>query len=127
MVPKNFGKIINLWLPVFVWAAVIFYFSSQPQKHASDFFLLDFLIKKAAHVGEYAVLFTLIYRATNKHIPLTFVLTILYAASDEFHQTFVPGRTPKLYDIFGFDITGANIACYALWKLSQRVKKKQKK
>lgn len=127
MVSKDFGKILSLWLPVVIWAAVIFYFSSQPQKHASEFFWADFIIKKAAHVGEYAVLFALIYRATNKKIPLSFILTILYAATDELHQAFVPGRTPQLYDIFGFDITGANIASYALWKLSQRAKNKQKK
>ncbi len=126
MVSENFRKTLNLWLPVLVWASVIFYFSSQPQKHVSEFFLADFLVKKAAHVGEFAILFVLIYRATGKKIPLSFLLTILYAASDEFHQTFVPGRTPKLYDIIGFDITGANIASYALWKLSQRAKTKQK-
>lgn len=126
MVSKDFRKNLSLWFPVLVWASVIFYFSSQPQKNISQFFLTDFLVKKAAHVLEYAILFVLIYRATGKKIPLSFVLTILYAASDELHQTFVPGRTPKLYDIFGFDITGANIASYALWKLSQRAKAKQK-
>lgn len=119
---STFGR----WLPVFLWAAIIFSLSSLPQTKVSEFFLTDFIVKKTAHITEYAILYFLLYRATKKRLFLSLVLAILYAASDEFHQRFSPGRTPRLYDVFGFDLTGANIAGYILWKLSQTQKKKPK-
>lgn len=50
---------------------------------------------------------------------------MLYAVSDEIHQKFVPGRTSSIYDL-GFDISGANIAGYILWKSGLFPKKKRK-
>lgn len=118
---------VSRWLPVVLWASVIFTFSSLPQTKTSEFFLVDFLIKKTAHLSEYAILYTLIFRATTGNWKLSYVLAIIYAATDEFHQSFTPGRTPRVYDVIGFDFTGMNIAAFTLWKLKPNLKKKQKK
>lgn len=115
------------WLPVFLWASVIFFFSSLPQQKVGETFISDFIIKKIAHISEYAILFALTFRATGKKFIQTFVFVIFYAILDEIHQGFVPGRTPKIYDVLGFDLTGANIAAFMLWKLQQARPNKQKK
>jgi len=109
---------MSRWLPVILWAVVIFIFSSIPQIVVSQFFIWDFIAKKTAHVTEYAILFALVFRATNGNWILSFLLTMLYATTDEFHQGFVSGRTATFYDL-GFDLTGANIASYTIWKLRQ--------
>ena len=108
-------KLLILWLPAILWAAVIFIFSSMPQISVSQFFLWDFILKKVAHISEYAILFFLLFRATQKNYILSFALTIIYALSDELHQSFVQGRTAAFYDL-GFDLTGANICAYTIWK-----------
>lgn len=117
---------LGKWLPVFLWAAVIFAFSSITQIKVSEFFIWDFIAKKIAHISEYSILFVLIFRATGGNYLTSFILTMLYAASDEFHQSFVPGRTATFYDL-GFDLTGANIASYTIWKLRQLHLPKPKK
>lgn len=122
----NKNSVLTKWLPVFLWATVIFSFSSVPQIKVTDFFLWDFIFKKTAHVLEYAVLFVLLYRATNKKWFWSFAITLLYAVSDEYHQSFVVGRSSTFYDL-GFDLSGANIASYIIWKLKQIRPEKPKK
>lgn len=112
----NAKSAASKWLPAVLWAAVIFILSSIPQISVSEFFLWDFVLKKIAHVTEYAVLFFLLFRATQKNYILSFALTLVYAVSDEYHQSLVPGRTAALYDL-GFDLSGANICAYIIWKL----------
>ena len=72
----------------------------------------DFLMKKIAHLIEYGLLFFSIQRAHNWGKPfevrdyrLTFVWVILYALSDEYHQSFTPGRKPNIVDV-GYDTLG---------------------
>lgn len=67
---------------------------------------LEFFIRKAAHFLTYFVLGFLLYRALSYHFlnnRLTFMsswfLTILYAISDEVHQSFTPNRTPHVEDV----------------------------
>jgi len=68
----------------------------------------------------YAVLFLLWWRALNKplrflpSLALAWVLTVLYAMSDEFHQTFVPGRNGNALDVL-IDASAAALAALALW------------
>ena len=77
----------------------------------------DFIFKKSAHVTEYAILFWLLFRAMsddNKDVTKSmfikvFILTVLYAFSDEWHQTFVAGREGTLRDV-GFDTIGTLIS-----------------
>ena len=109
---------LSKWLPVLLWAALIFIFSSQEQVVASNFFAFDFIFKKTAHILEYSILFILISRATGNNLKAAFLLSMIYAISDELHQLFVPGRVASILDL-GFDLTGVNIAAYLVWKLNQ--------
>ena len=95
---------IRLWLPVLIWMVVIFAFSSMPINHAKQFSWTDFIIKKTAHVTEYAILFWLTYRA-NKSFKYSLIICLLFALSDEWHQTITPGREGTLRDV-GFDSLG---------------------
>ena len=75
------------------WAAVIFAFSSVPSL-GPDLGTWDLLLRKAAHLVEYAILGALLARATRS--PLVAVaLAGLYAVSDEVHQTFVEGGSAR--------------------------------
>ncbi|MEK7091259.1 MAG: VanZ family protein [Patescibacteria group bacterium] len=104
---------IKYWLPTLIWAILIFSFSSQPTLSTSQVYWQDFVIKKSAHLFVYAVLSILIYRSlkltTHYSRPylllFTLTITILYAVTDEFHQTFTLGRGPTLRDVF-IDIFG---------------------
>lgn len=94
----------KLWLPVLVWAGVIFWFSGLAINKPAPFNWIDFVVKKTAHVTEYAILFWLVWRA-GKSLKLSLAITILYALTDEWHQTFIPGREGTLRDV-GFDTIG---------------------
>lgn len=123
---SNKSNVVILWLPVILWAALIFSFSTIKQAKVSDFFFWDYIVKKTAHVTEYAIFYALIFRATKKNWIAAYLLVLLYSASDEFHQHFVIGRTATPLDL-GFDLSGANISAYVLWKLKQfRLKKARK-
>lgn len=103
-------------VPLVLWLGLIFFLSNQPT-------LLDVeeelgsvgerIFYKSAHVLAYAVLAWLWWRALSPGRQLTpaslwaaFVLTTLYGVSDEFHQSFVPGRHARLADVF-FDASGS--------------------
>jgi VanZ family protein len=116
-------KKIVYWLPTLIWMIVIFGFSSQPSLHASAFDLLDFLIKKTAHFMEYLILATLMFFSLKKTVPkptpslfwFTLVISIIYAAGDEIHQLFVPGREGRLRDVL-IDSSGIVTALYLIKK-----------
>src|SRR3989338_4518983 len=101
------------WWPVLVWCGLIFIVSAMPINKSQEFSWLDFIFKKTAHVTEYAILFWLVFRAASdrgrlyskKIFVWSFVFSVLYAFSDEWHQTFVPGREGTLRDV-GFDTLG---------------------
>lgn len=117
---------ITNWLPPLIWAAFIFALSSIEQVKVSEFFFWDFLAKKGAHFSEYAILYFLIFRANGKNYIASFILTMLYAATDEIHQSFVPGRMAAAYDI-AIDFSGASSALYIIWKLRHKTQEKHKK
>ena len=131
-------KTLSFWLPVFLWCGLIFTMSSIPTLPKVGFIWWDFIMKKSAHLIEYAILYFLLWRAVTKAslkvknrclrvetqgvvlkdikiwiIPLIFGL--LYAMSDEFHQSFVMGRTSKVRDV-GFDFLGMLLMLYWLKK-----------
>jgi glycopeptide antibiotics resistance protein len=130
---KKLVKILRYWSPPLIWALVIFLFSSYPTRRASEIFWQDFIVKKTAHVVEYAIFSTLLYRAfkesgakkTNAGI-FAITLSILYAVSDEFHQSFTPGREPTARDVI-FDTIGASLAIYTIWNLLPKAPKRLKK
>lgn len=123
---KNSKGFLNNWLPVFLWALFIFSMSSIQQVKVSEFHTWDFAFKKLAHVTEYAILYALLFRATKGKAITSYLLTIVYAATDELHQSFVPGRTGTPLDL-GFDASGANISAYLIWKLKPILQKKRRK
>lgn len=108
------GKTIVFWLPVLFWMGLIFFLSSFHKLQASQIGWQDFVTRKLAHFLEYAILAVLFYRLIKNSTPfslkkcffLALVLTVLYALSDEFHQTRVNGRTGRFFDI-GVDSFGA--------------------
>ena len=81
------------------------------------------LVRKAAHMTEYFVLFLLCHRLLKWYRPerkmwgYALLICILYAASDEFHQSFVPGRGASIVDV-GIDTSGAllAVAVQQLWR-----------
>ena len=105
------------WALVFLWAGVIFFFSSQPGLKSSLPNQWDFVLRKLAHLTEYAVLTFLLIRTLSRYwlgwrriLLAAFILAILYAVSDEYHQTFVFGREGALRDVL-IDSAGALLAC----------------
>jgi VanZ family protein len=88
-----------------VWAAVIFAFSSVPDL-GTGLGTWDTILRKIAHTAEYALLGALLLRAIRR-VQLAFLLGVLYAASDELHQTFVRGRHGSPIDVA---IDGVGIA-----------------
>jgi VanZ family protein len=100
------------WLPVLVWAGVIFTFSSIPSLN-SGLGTWDTVLRKGAHMTEYAILACLLVRATGSYA-WAFGLAVGYSATDEFHQTFVHGRHGSPIDV-GIDAVGALIGL-GIWR-----------
>jgi len=103
---------VRRWLPVLVWAAVIFAFSSIPSL-GTGLGTWDLVLRKLAHVTEYAILGALLLRALERPLP-AFAVGVLYAASDEVHQHFVSGRHASPVDV-AIDAAGIAIGL-AVWR-----------
>lgn len=105
-------KMAVRWLPAFFWMTVIFWFSSQPDlpRPADD--LLNLLMRKTAHFGVYAVLaLCYLWALGPQRRWLAFGLAVLYAITDEYHQSWTPKRVPAPTDVL-IDSAGA---AAALW------------
>jgi VanZ family protein len=85
-----------LWAPVVLWAALIFTLSSIPHL-STDLGTWDLVLRKLGHFAEFGVFGALLLRALGRE-PAAFVLGSLYAATDEVHQAFVPGRAGSPFD-----------------------------
>ena len=118
-------KVLRLWGPVVLWMAVIFFFSTRQRVVVSPDTTLNFLFFKTLHVLEYSFLYVLLFRAfkntrTNDKPFLwylsAFLLTVLYAESDEIHQLFVPTREGAFRDVI-IDAGGALIAWITIKQL----------
>jgi VanZ family protein len=110
------------WLMIAMWMGLIFFLSSQPQLPSPPDPLADLIFKKGAHFTVYAVLAVLFRRAlplSRQIWALSWVFTVLYAASDEWHQSFVPGRHPQATDVL-IDACGAATGLLIFWWLQRR-------
>lgn len=107
------------WLPVFLWASLIFFLSSFTNpyqallpkniQYGNEIHILNISIQtekvgELSHLFAYIVFGSLIIRTINLRphksaIWLAWGISILSALSDEFHQLFVPGRTFQLMDL----------------------------
>ena len=92
---------INKVLPPVLWAVIIFYLSHQPNL-GTGLGMWDLMLRKAAHMFVFAVLFWLVWRGASynkKFFVTAFAIAVLYAISDEWHQTFIVGREGSGWDI----------------------------
>ena len=130
-------KIVS-WTFIVIWCSVIFYMSSRNGDQSSGMSQLvaqvlnhalrtifgshaitipEIVIRKLAHFTEYLLLGMLLLSGLfNKLRPLrsflfALVAGTIYAASDEFHQIFIPGRTAAAHDVL---IDAAGVLCGAL-------------
>jgi VanZ family protein len=108
---------LQAWLPVIAWAAVIFAFSSVPGL-GTDLGTWDTILRKLAHVAEYAILGALLLRAVRRP-GLAVALGVVYAASDEVHQMFVEGRHGAPLDVV-IDAAGLLVGIIAWRRLVSR-------
>jgi VanZ family protein len=111
MAPVPAPRLVSLWLPVVAWAALIFVFSSVPSLN-SGLGTWDTVLRKAAHMTEYAVLAVLLYRALGAELP-AFLAAVGYAVTDEVHQMFVRGRHGSPIDV-AIDAAGVLIGLAVL-------------
>jgi VanZ family protein len=109
---------LDPWLPPLLLMAVIFFLSAQPSLD-TGLGLLDTIGRKLAHFAEFGVLALLWWRALRTHMPDeraiagAFALAAAYAATDEYHQGFVEGRTASPLD-WAIDAAGAATMALAL-------------
>jgi VanZ family protein len=89
-------RLFSTWVPVVLWAGVIFAVSSIPSL-STGLGGWDLVLRKLAHFAEYAVLGFLLARAAPARPALA--LGVLYAVSDELHQSFVSGRQGAPEDV----------------------------
>jgi VanZ family protein len=131
----NFRDYLKAWLPVVLWMTLIFWGSTNlmSAEHTSRFLVpflrwlkpdispaalaqVHFLVRKAGHVTEYGILAALLFRGWRSlssdlwsRTSAALVIAMLFAASDEFHQSFFPSRTASLGDVL-IDSSGALLA-----------------
>ena len=124
---------LRFWAPVALWAGIISGFSTGlftgentgsiiipllrwllPHAHPATLAQLHMMIRKGAHFVEYLILSVLLFRALRRSSPRTrmsaavtaIAIAGLYSIGDEFHQSFVPGRTAAASDCL-LDVSGA--------------------
>lgn len=91
---------------------IIFLFSTQASSNLPNFEWADRIVKKGGHMIGYALLGVSYWRAfyfRRGRRWLAWCFAILYAMTDEFHQSFVPGRYASVWDVLIFDNLGALI------------------
>ena len=110
------SRALSLWLPVIVWAAVIFTFSSIPSLN-TGLGTWDTILRKGAHMTEYAILGLLLLRALGRELP-ALAVGIAYAITDELHQHFVRGRHASPIDV-AIDTVGLSIGIFLVGRLIQ--------
>jgi VanZ family protein len=102
-------RALSRFAPPLILMGVIFFFSAQPDL-GTGLGTWDLILRKAAHMVEYGLLWFLWYRALELRNPLPAVaITLAYAASDELHQSFVEGRHGTPVDVL-IDAVGVGIA-----------------
>jgi VanZ family protein len=100
--------------------ALIFFLSAQPDLPHPESGWADLLFSSGSHAMEYgvlAVLLALALAGRRRAVLVSFLVTAFYALSDEFHQSFVPGRVPDPWDL-ACDVAGAlvGLALWATWR-----------
>lgn len=132
------------WLALLVWMGVIFYFSHQSGdasmqlsdgildsfkslfQNFLDYHTLSYIVRKIAHFTEYFILGLLIYHLVKQYCVISkteiiwmILFCVIYAMSDEFHQVFIGGRSPKVFDVI-IDSLGSSLSILILQLLQKR-------
>jgi VanZ family protein len=146
-----FQSFLKYWFPIAAWWALIFTASSDAGSYNHSSRLVEpllrwlvpdiseaavrtavLVVRKGAHLTEYAALSILCWRALRKPIrrdprpwswrqsAAALLLVVLYAASDEWHQTFVPSRDGCVRDVL-IDSSGGVAGLLGLWWLGSRL------
>ena len=144
----RFSAVFKSWLPVLLWMALMFTASTDllSAEHTSRFLVpflrwlkpdiswetmmqIHFLVRKGAHLIEYAILAVLLWRAFRfRHTSgrslgpsaaLALAVAICFAASDEYHQSFVPSRGASSSDVM-IDSCGAVLGLALRWGIGGR-------
>ena len=139
---------LKYWLPVLIWLCVIFVGSTdvlsaeqtsrflepflrwlKPDISSETFAQIHFFVRKLGHMSEYALLAIFLWRAlrrgANLRVKMSILVVVVWfvcailAATDEFHQSFIPSRTASPSDVM-VDICGALVGLgicmmFALW------------
>ena len=110
---------VNRYAPPLAVMALIFGLSATPDLN-SGLGPLDLWLRKAAHMTVYAALWLALMRATDWRRPFAAtVIALLYAGTDEYHQTFVGGRHGTPVDV-AIDGVGCGVAALAWWLTTRR-------
>ncbi len=130
------------WALLIFWLLLIFFFSSQNGTSSSEvsngllkiieyiFHIstnnLSFIIRKLAHFTLYLILALLVinvlkqyYKIDNKKLIIVLLICLIYAVSDEFHQSFVDGRSSQIKDVF-IDFSGSFVGCLIIDKIIKK-------
>ena len=124
-------KLTIYYVPVLIWMMVIFYFSSRHSVKVSNDYWIQFAIFKSLHLIEYAFLYLLSYRALFNTVKLkqkmllltALIFIVIYAATDEYHQSFVISREPALRDVI-IDAVAGGFTAFYIWKLLPKTPQK---
>ncbi|MEO6035690.1 MAG: VanZ family protein [Verrucomicrobiota bacterium] len=94
---------------------------------------IQFVIRKSAHATEYGILCLLVWRALRNRTAApasgwnwrdaryAILISALYAATDEFHQSFVASREGSPWDVL-LDTCGATLAIFLFWRIGRKYK-----
>ena len=145
----RFSDLLKSWLPALLWMALIFTASTDlmSTEHTSRFLVpflrwlkpdisgatiaqIHFLIRKGAHLTEYAILAVLLWRAFRlraagvrgslwPQATLALAVAIIFAATDEYHQAFVASRGAAPIDVL-LDSCGAALGLGLRWGIGGR-------
>ena len=144
----TFRKFARFWIPLIVWMLFIFSASTDvlSAEHTSRFLVpflrwlmpnispatietIHFLIRKGSHLAEYAIFAALLWRALHYgtklragfrfEAVLVFFFATLYAAGDEFHQSFIKSRGSSAGDVM-IDCGGILLGIFASWALTRK-------
>jgi VanZ family protein len=121
--PAMSNKWLRSWGPALFLMAVIFAVSSRPSNELPYFGGWDYLVKKGGHALGYGLLALAYWRGLNMERNNKWIawgLAVGYAITDEFHQSYVPGRHPSVFDVIIFDNLGAAIGLILMDRFARK-------
>ena len=133
---NNTNQFIKNWLPTILWICCIFIMSTDSFSSKNTYSILvpvirffipnitpaeidtvHFLVRKGAHITEYCIASLLLFHSFKNTMQFSrnwlwvfcsFIVVLIVAATDEYHQAFVATRTSSIIDI-GIDLIGGVI------------------